>query len=259
MGAGCSSLRTTGLDQSGLAPPKNSCPPICYVQCSIQIQRKACSCLAHSVWWADLGAISNHHQLQNQDQIHQLGLRSPGCSILPCQRLLDSVWASPLSLLHVGTHTCHSNQMGTGLRKDGLTDGKALWRVKRSLKWSDYDYCMLREALGYTLASLPRAIFSQGKREVCRGGEFSNWVGRKDSVLNSFFFFFFLWLPCLAGGILVSQPGIKPEPTAVKAPSLNHWTAREFWKTISNSICLLVIGLFKFSLSSWVNFNNLPF
>ena len=29
-------------------------------------------------------------------------------------------------------------------------------------------------------------------------------------------------------GIFVSQPGIKLEPSAVKAQSPNHWTAREF-------------------------------
>ena len=28
-------------------------------------------------------------------------------------------------------------------------------------------------------------------------------------------------------GILVPQPGVEPLPTAVGAPSLNHWTARE--------------------------------
>ena len=33
-------------------------------------------------------------------------------------------------------------------------------------------------------------------------------------------------------GILVPQPGIEPAPTAVKAPSPNHWTAREFPKNI---------------------------
>ena len=31
-----------------------------------------------------------------------------------------------------------------------------------------------------------------------------------------------------ACGIFVPQPGIKPGPMAVKAPSPNHWTAREF-------------------------------
>ena len=31
-----------------------------------------------------------------------------------------------------------------------------------------------------------------------------------------------------ACGILAPQPGIEPGPSAVKVPSLNHWTAREF-------------------------------
>ena len=35
--------------------------------------------------------------------------------------------------------------------------------------------------------------------------------------------------PChLTFRILVPLPGIKPRPTAVKALSLNHWTAKEF-------------------------------
>ena len=38
--------------------------------------------------------------------------------------------------------------------------------------------------------------------------------------------FLFFW-PC-SMGILVPQPGIKPVPSAVKAQSPNHWTAREF-------------------------------
>ena len=33
---------------------------------------------------------------------------------------------------------------------------------------------------------------------------------------------------CVASGILVPQPGIEPRPSAVKAWSPNHWTAREF-------------------------------
>ena len=33
-------------------------------------------------------------------------------------------------------------------------------------------------------------------------------------------------------GILVPLPGIKSEPTTMKAPSLNHWAAREFPGTI---------------------------
>ena len=31
----------------------------------------------------------------------------------------------------------------------------------------------------------------------------------------------------MACGILVPPPGIEPRPTAVKAPSPNHWTTRE--------------------------------
>ena len=39
--------------------------------------------------------------------------------------------------------------------------------------------------------------------------------------------------PChIAFGILVPQPGIKPEPSAVKVQNPNHWTAREFPLTI---------------------------
>ena len=29
-------------------------------------------------------------------------------------------------------------------------------------------------------------------------------------------------------GVLIPQPGIEPRPIAVKGPSLNDWTAREF-------------------------------
>ena len=50
--------------------------------------------------------------------------------------------------------------------------------------------------------------------------------------LVSFLFVWFLvlgffWLLCTACGILVPQPGIEPETSAVKAQSPNHWTARE--------------------------------
>ena len=43
----------------------------------------------------------------------------------------------------------------------------------------------------------------------------------------SFFFFLIFW-PCPAAcGILVPRPGMQPEPPAVEAWSLNHWTTRE--------------------------------
>ena len=40
-------------------------------------------------------------------------------------------------------------------------------------------------------------------------------------------FFSISWLSCVAWGISVPQPGIKPAPPAVEARYLNHWTARE--------------------------------
>ena len=39
---------------------------------------------------------------------------------------------------------------------------------------------------------------------------------------------YFFWLHYQACGIFVPPPGIEPGPLAVKTPSPNHWTAREF-------------------------------
>ena len=46
-------------------------------------------------------------------------------------------------------------------------------------------------------------------------------------MFNLAFHFLFFCLCYLAYGILVSRPGIEPVPPAVKAWTLNHWTARE--------------------------------
>ena len=43
---------------------------------------------------------------------------------------------------------------------------------------------------------------------------------------------FIYWACCVACGILVPQPGIKPRPLAVKVQSPNHWTARNSQKKI---------------------------
>ena len=40
-------------------------------------------------------------------------------------------------------------------------------------------------------------------------------------------YFFIFWPCCVACGILVPRPEIKPQAPAVKVRSLNHWTARE--------------------------------
>ena len=45
-----------------------------------------------------------------------------------------------------------------------------------------------------------------------------------------FIFIYLFWPCCTACGILVPQPGIEPWPSAVRAQSSNHWTAREFPK-----------------------------
>ena len=42
--------------------------------------------------------------------------------------------------------------------------------------------------------------------------------------------FFSFWPRCVACGILIPQPGIKPAPSAVNAWSPNHSTTREFPK-----------------------------
>ena len=51
------------------------------------------------------------------------------------------------------------------------------------------------------------------------------------------FVFLCIWLSCVACGILVPPPGIKPGPLAIKAWSPNHWTAREFLRLLSFTFC----------------------
>ena len=47
------------------------------------------------------------------------------------------------------------------------------------------------------------------------------------SLGTGYDYFFSFWPRRAACGILILQPGIEPEATAVKAPSPNHWTTRE--------------------------------
>ena len=66
------------------------------------------------------------------------------------------------------------------------------------------------------------------KIEVCTK-EILKW----DPALYSFFLITYLFRPHLeAYGILVPQPGTEPTPPALDAWSLNHWTARNFPKSI---------------------------
>ena len=56
---------------------------------------------------------------------------------------------------------------------------------------------------------------------------YSKYIGVYTPELGVFF-----WLSHMACGILVPQPGIEPGPSAVKAWSPNHQTAREFSFTL---------------------------
>ena len=47
------------------------------------------------------------------------------------------------------------------------------------------------------------------------------------SLCPFLFFFLIFWLPCMACGILVPQPGMELSAPALEAQSLNHWTAGE--------------------------------
>ena len=47
------------------------------------------------------------------------------------------------------------------------------------------------------------------------------------------FFYLLFWPYCVACRILVPRPGTEPRPVAVKAPSPNHWTAREIPRNCS--------------------------
>ena len=73
----------------------------------------------------------------------------------------------------------------------------------------------------------------------CRGqgGGMTRW-----NTYSHLVFLFFFWLLSVACGILVSQAGIEPRPSAVRARSPNHWTTREF-PTFSTSRYLYIYGL----------------
>ena len=68
----------------------------------------------------------------------------------------------------------------------------------------------------------------------------------------SFFLTFFFWLHHAACGILVPPPGIEPGPSAVKALSPNHWTAREFPQGTPLSNLFFKINLFILFIYFWL-------
>ena len=46
-------------------------------------------------------------------------------------------------------------------------------------------------------------------------------------IFFTIFYLFIYWVFCVACGILVPKSRVKPMPSAVKAQSLDHWTAGE--------------------------------
>ena len=66
------------------------------------------------------------------------------------------------------------------------------------------------------------------KKEKKEIGLKTKLPSRWDLGIWGFLFVFqIFWHGCSACGILVPQPGIKSEPLALEATSLNHWTTRE--------------------------------
>lgn len=93
------------------------------------------------------------------------GSQSPGCRIpAACGALGISLGKSLISFAHGNTHLSQPSN-GNWAEEGWLNRwGRPFGGLKSSLKWSDYDYdYMLRDKSGYTLASLPRAVFSQGE------------------------------------------------------------------------------------------------
>ena len=64
-------------------------------------------------------------------------------------------------------------------------------------------------------------LYHQGKQSLSFLSFFFNCV---KFLGANFYLFIIFWPCCVACRILVPQPGIKPVPPAVEAPSLNHWT-----------------------------------
>ena len=64
------------------------------------------------------------------------------------------------------------------------------------------------------------------------GGQRSAWDHKELDMTNTFIN---VYVPCpVARGILISQTGIEPRPTAVEAWNPNHWTTSKFPKYIFN-------------------------
>ena len=85
-------------------------------------------------------------------------------------------------------------------------------------------------------------FWSLGEKDLYRKETVSSktWDQREREVS-----YLFIWLHCVACGILVPQPGIEPRAMAVKALTPNHWTTREFpERSFNGSSSFLQCALF---------------
>ena len=108
-----------------------------------------------------------------------------------------------------------------------------LWKIYMKARWCAFltmlQIILSLDILRNTRFSKPRVSRAAPEHSATLRddtGEAREW----DGAVWSYFHFFF-W-PCYeAFGTLVSQPGIEPTPSAVKAPSPNHWTGVIFITT----------------------------
>ena len=119
-----------------------------------------------------------------------------------------------------------------------------------------FTHCQVDRLLDYFLFGLWHCIYEHLCSSLCACFHSSSRLLRLESLsplislwnllrncqtlLHSGYTFFFTYLPtldivcfggrghCVTCGVFIPQPGIEPRPIALKQPSLNHWTAREF-------------------------------
>ena len=88
--------------------------------------------------------------------------------------------------------------------------------------------------------TIPRGSSQLSGWQVAYTGSLLSWEGQCWVYLLLLLFVYF-WLCCMTCDVLVPQPGIEPEPPAVKAPNPNHWTARDSFFAI---FCLKYIYIY---------------
>ena len=116
-----------------------------------------------------------------------------------------------------------------------LNRNRAFLQKGRTLRYDVEDRSQLMMIWGKSIPGRRKSTCKCPELGMSLGGwrwgkEAREAGSQREWKVRFFFFFFFLTFRpcCMAYGILVSWPGIKPLPPAVEARNLNHWTAREF-------------------------------